>query len=102
MKKIEQNIKQMTDVAELNRIGQKYANSGNYIIAMKAWLRAAKLGDRQCRSSIVSIFLSKYWYVSNEEHKQVAKMIKQWCKEGDEQVKKTIDFQKELRAVMIQ
>ena len=45
MKQVKQRIAQLPDIEELNRIDSKYASSGNYIVAMKAFLRAAELGD---------------------------------------------------------
>ena len=68
MKKVERDIEQLDDIAELNRIGQQYANSGNYNVAIKAWLKAAELGDKQCRLSIVSTYLSRSWSTKNKDH----------------------------------
>lgn len=46
----------------LNHIGQQYAGSGNYVVAMKAWLRAAELGDRTTVSpnTIISNHIEQY------------------------------------------
>jgi len=99
MKQIEYLIQELTDVAELNRIGRQYANSGNFIVAMKAWLRAAEFGDKQCRPSIVSTYLSRYWSTKNEDHSKAAKLIKQWREEGDEEVIKALELQIKLRSV---
>lgn len=92
----------MTDVAKLNRIGQKYANSGNYVIAMKGWLRAAELGDTKCRPKIANIFLSRCWSYSNEDYRKAADLIKRWREEGDEEVEYTLDLQTRLWSVLIQ
>lgn len=102
MKQIEHNIQELTDVAELSRIGRQYANSGNFIVAMKAWLRAAELGDKQCRPCIASIFLSRCWPIGNGDHSKAAKLIKQWREEGDEEVIKALELQIKLRSVLIQ
>ncbi len=99
MKQIEHNIQELTDVAELNHIGQQYANSGNFIVAMKAWLRAAEFGDKQCRPLIASIFLSRCWSVGNGDYSKAAKLIKQWREEGDEEVIKALERQIKLRSI---
>lgn len=102
MKQVEQRIVQLTDVEELNRIGGKYASSGNHIVAMKAFLRAAELGDTKCCSKIASIFLSRCWSYDNEDYRKAADLIKQWREEGDEEVEYTLDLQKRLWSVLIQ
>ena len=102
MKQIEHNIQELTDVAELSRIGCQYANSGNFIVAMKAWLRAAELGDKQCRPSIVRTYLSKSWSTKNEDYSKAVKLIKQWREEGDKEVEKAIELQIRLRSILIQ
>lgn len=100
MKKVERDIEQLDDIAELNRIGQQYANSGNYNVAIKAWLKAAELGDKQCRLSIVSTYLSRSWSTKNKDHSKIVKMIKRWREEGDKKVEKTIEFQIKLRSFL--
>lgn len=102
MKQVERNILEMTDADELNHIGLQYANSGNFIVAMKAWLRAAELGDKQCRPRIASIFLSKCWSIGNGDYSKAAKLIKQWREEGDKEVIKALELQIKLRSVLIQ
>ena len=98
MKKIERDIEQLTDVRELNRIGQKYAGSGNYTVAMKAWLRAAELGDRQCRPGITTIYFLGYGSIGNEDHCKAAELIRQWREEGDEEVEQMIELQIKIRS----
>ena len=97
MKKVERDIGKLADIVELNHIGQQYAGSGNYTVAMKAWLRAAELGDKKCHPIIASIFLSKSLSLSDEEHRKISKLIQQWRKEGDEEVEKAIELQIKLR-----
>jgi len=102
MKQIEQRIAQLTDVEELNLIGSKYASSGNHIVAMKAFLRAAELGDTKCRPKIANIFLSRCWSYGNEDYRKAADLIKRWREEGDEEVEYTLDLQTRLWSVLIQ
>ena len=102
MKKIERDIEQLTDVKELNRIGQKYAGSGNYTVAMKALLRAAELGDRQCRPSITTIYFLRCESIGNEDHCKAAELIRQWREEGDEEVEQMIELQIKIRSDLTQ
>ena len=97
MKQIERNIHEMTDAEELDLIGQRYANSGNYVVAMKAWLRAAELGNKEVRPRIATIFFRGCWSKGNVDYQKAIKLIRQWREEGDEEVIKALELQMKLR-----
>ena len=97
MKQIEQHINKLTDATELNRIGQQYANSGNYTVAMKAWLRAVSLGRKECRVNITNLLLSRYSPTNDENYRRAMELVKEWRREGDKQVQEIIDLHIELR-----
>jgi len=79
-------------------VGQKYAGSGNCTVAMKALLRAAELGDRQCRPGITAIYFLGYGSIGNEDHCKAAEFIRQWREEGDEEVEQAIELQIKIRS----
>ncbi len=101
MKQIEHDINQQVDIKELKRIGSQYANSGNYTIALKAWLKAVALGDTECRSSIIHLVFSKNTS-DKEELRKAIQLIKQWRDEGDETINDAIGFQMKLRTIINQ
>ncbi len=101
MKQVEREIQEMTDSEELDRLGQRYANSGNYIVAMKAWLRAAELGNKQVRPRTATIFFRGAGMLGSDDDRKAAELLRQWREEGDEEVIKALDLQMKLRSVLI-
>ena len=101
MKQVEREIMALTDAEELDRIGQRYANSGNHRVAMKAWLRAAELGNRQCRPRIATLFLRGCLGSRGADYEKVVRLIRQWREEGDEEVLKAIELQMKLRSALM-
>ena len=52
---IEGRIAELTDLDNLEHIGKKYANGGNYTTALLAWMRAEELGCTKYRINIVAL-----------------------------------------------
>lgn len=88
--KLEQQIAEMSDLEELDRIGYRYANGGNAPIALRAWMRAEELGCTKYRKNITGKLFSAD--VQGTLRKKAVAMVKQWLKEGDEGIKETLDL----------
>lgn len=88
--KLEQQIAEMSDLEELDRIGYRYANGGNAPIALRAWMRAEELGCTKYRKNITSKLFSAD--VQGTLRKKAVAMVKQWLKEDDENAKETINL----------
>ena len=91
---LEQQINEMSDLEELERIAFRYAQGGNKAYALLAWLRAEELGCKKYRKSITAQFFSPELH--GDERKRVTAMVKQWVKEDDKDVKETIELMKAI------
>lgn len=81
---LEQHIHDMSNLKELDELALKYANGGNFSVAMRAWMRAEELGDTKCRKNIaVMIMLGR---VQGEEFRKGVELVKRWKEEGDADV----------------
>lgn len=84
MKQTERIIQEAMDVTELDQIAKRYANGGNFSVAMRAWMRAEELGDTKCRKNIaVMVMLGK---VQGEEFRKGVELVKRWKEEEDADV----------------
>ena len=91
---LEQQIAEMSDLEELDRIACRYAQGGNKAYALLAWLRAEELGCTKYRKNITAQYFSPE--LCGEERKRVTAMVKQWLKEDDKDVKETIELMKAI------
>jgi len=89
-----QQIAEMSDLEELERIAFRYAQGGNKAYALLAWMRAEELGCTKCRKSITAQFFSPELH--GYERKRVTAMVKQWVKEDDKDVKEAIELMKAI------
>jgi len=55
---LEQQINEMSDLEELDRIACRYAQGGNKAYALLAWLRAEELGCTKYRKNITAQYFS--------------------------------------------
>ena len=91
---LEQQIAEMSDLEELDRIACRYAQGGNTGYALMAWLRAEELGCTKYRKNITAEFFSPGLH--GDERKRVTAMVKQWLKEDDKGVKEVIELMKAI------
>jgi NifB/MoaA-like Fe-S oxidoreductase len=91
---LEQQINEMSDLEELDRIACRYAQGGNKAYALLAWLRAEELGCTKYRKNITAQYFSPE--LCGEERKRVMAMVRQWVKEGNKDALETIKLLKSL------
>lgn len=85
---IEGRIAELTDLDNLERIGKKYANGGNYTTALLAWMRAEELGCTKYRINIVALLFKND--IQGYERQRAEAMVKQWLKDGDADVQESL------------
>lgn len=91
---IEGRIAELTDLDNLERIGKKYANGGNYTTALLAWMRAEELGCTKYRKNIVALLFKND--IQGYERQKAEAMIKQWLKDGDADVQESLRILKSV------
>jgi hypothetical protein len=91
---LEQQINEMSDLEELDRIACRYAQGGNKAYALLAWLRAEELGRTKYRKNITAQYFSQE--LCGEERKRVTAMVKQWLKDGDKDAIEAIELMKAI------
>lgn len=91
---LEQQINEMSDLEELDRIACRYAQGGNKAYALLAWLRAEELGCTKYRKNITDQNLSPE--LCGEERKRVMAMVRQWLKDGDKDAIEAIELMKAI------
>jgi NifB/MoaA-like Fe-S oxidoreductase len=96
---LEQQINEMSDLEELDRIACRYAQGGNKAYALLAWLRAEELGCTKYRKNITAQYFSPE--LCGEERKRVMAMVKQWLKDGDKDAIETIELMKAIHGEMM-
>ena len=94
-----QQIAEMSDLEELDRIACRYAQGRNKAYALLAWMRAEELGCTKYRKGITAELFSPELH--GEERKRVTAMVKQWVKEDDKDVKEAIGLMKAIHGGMM-
>ena len=91
---LEQQINELSDLEELDRIAHRYAQGGNKAYALLAWLRAEELGCTKYRKNItVQLF---YNDVQGAERRKAEAMVKHWVKDGDKDAIEAIELMKAI------
>lgn len=91
---LEQQIAEMYDLDELHKMAYRYANGGNRLIALMAWMRAEELGCTKYRKSITAQCFSPELH--GEERKRVLAFVKQWLKDGDKDAIEAMELMKSI------
>ena len=93
---LEQQINEMSDLEELDRIACRYAQGGNKAYALLAWLRAEELGCTKYRKNItIQLF---YNDVQGAERRKAEAMVGRWLKDGDKDAIEAIELMKAIHA----
>ena len=93
---LEQQIAELSDLEELDKMAYRYANGGNRTIALIAWMRAEELGCTKYRKNItIQLF---YNDVQGAERRKAEAMVGRWLKDGDKDAIEAIELMKAIHA----
>lgn len=91
---LEQQINEMSDLEELDKMAYRYAKGGNRTIALMAWMRAEELGCTKYRKNITAQLF--YNDVQGAERRKAEAMVAQWVKDGDKDAIEAIELMKAI------
>ena len=91
---LEQQIAEMSDLDELDKMAYRYANGGNCTVALMAWMRAEELGCTKYRKNITAQLF--YNDVQGAERRKAEAMVAQWLKDGDKDAIEAIELMKAI------